>query len=131
MDNHLNHLTHQIIGCVHTVSNTLGCGFVEKVYQNALVHELRKNGLTIETQPPITVYYDGIIAGQFVADIIVEQQVLLELKAVQVIEDIHVAQALNYLKATELPVCLLINFGTPKAEVRRLVPYDRWKQDHR
>ncbi|MBU3981962.1 MAG: GxxExxY protein, partial [Proteobacteria bacterium] len=92
-------LTEKIIGCAYEVGNVLGCGFLEKVYENALVHELRRNGLRCEAQHSIEVYYDDIVAGEYVADILVEQKVLIELKAVKEIDDIHIAQRLNYLKA--------------------------------
>jgi len=117
----LNEITEKIIGCVYTVSNTLGCGFLEKVYENALVHELRRSGLKVEQQVPIKIYYDDIVAGDYVADILVEGEVLVELKAVQGLEDVLVAQCLNYLNGTGLHVCLLINFGVPRVEIRRIV----------
>jgi GxxExxY protein len=117
----LNQITERIIGGAFTVSNTLGCGFLEKVYENALAHELRKTGLTVESQHPIQVRYDGVIVGDYVADLLVEGCVLVELKAVKALDEIHVAQCLNYLKATGLTVCLLLNFSHPKLEVRRIV----------
>ena len=113
-------LTGQIIGCAYTVSNALGSGFLEKVYENALVHELRKQGLSVDQQHPISVQYDGVAVGEYVADIIVEQKVLVELKAVSELNEIHSAQCLNYLNATGLKTCLLLNFGRPKVELRRL-----------
>ena len=115
----LNGLTERIIGCAFKVSNTLGCGFLEKVYENALVHELRKNGLRAEPQRPINVYYDGVVVGEFFADIVVEDTVILELKAAAEHHDIFTAQCLNYLKATGKPVCLLLNFGKPRVEIKR------------
>jgi GxxExxY protein len=117
----LNAVTEQIIKCVFKVSNTLGIGFLEKVYENALAHELRKAGLKVVQQHAITVRYDGVVVGDYVVDLLVEDCVLVELKAVKELNDIYKAQCLNYLKATGLRVCLLINFGNPKAEVRRLV----------
>ena len=77
----LNQLTEKIIGCAFKVSNRLGIGFLEKVYENALVHELRKNGLVAEPQRPIKVYYDGVIVGEYFADILVNDTVIIELKA--------------------------------------------------
>ena len=115
----LNALTERIIGCAYTVSNTLGSGFLEKVYENALVVEVRKAGLRVEQQWPIEVRYDGAVVGEYVADLLVDNQVLVELKAVKALDDIHSAQCLNYLRATELPLCLLLNFGRPKVEIRR------------
>ncbi len=117
----LDALTEKIIKCAFTVGNTLGCGFLEKVYENALSYELKRNSLVVSQQHPLTVYYDDIIAGEYIADIIVNDKVLVELKAIQAIDKIHVAQCLNYLAATKLTVCLLINFGQPKVTVKRVV----------
>jgi GxxExxY protein len=123
----LNTITEKIIGCSYTVSNTLGIGFVEKVYENALVHLIKKSGMKVEQQRPIKVKFDGIVVGEFVADLFVEERVLVELKAVSTLKDEHLAQALNYLRATGAEICLLINFGTPKIEIKRLKPSSRWK----
>ncbi|MCX5891572.1 MAG: GxxExxY protein [Deltaproteobacteria bacterium] len=117
----LDGITEKIIGCVYKISKTLGCGFLEKVYENALVIELRKTGLQVEQQYGIKVRYDGIIVGEFAADLLIEENVLLELKTVKALDDAHLSQCLNYLKATGLSVCLLVNFGKPKAEIRRIV----------
>ena len=117
---HLNPLTEKIIGCVFKVSNTLGPGFLEKVYENALAHELRKAELDFRQQYPISVLYDGTVVGEFLADLLVNEQVIIELKAVKNLDDAHLAQCLNYLKATGLPLCLLINFGTPRVQVKRV-----------
>jgi len=117
----LNSMTEKIIGCAFKVSNTLGCGFLEKVYENALVHELRKNGFKAEPQHPISVLYDGVVVGEYFADILVNDTVILELKAVVDHHDIFTAQCLNYLKATGKPLCLLLNFGKPKVEIKRLL----------
>ena len=114
-------LSQQIIGCAFRVSNGLGNGFLEKVYENALAHELRKAGLMVEQQYPIKVFYDGQIVGDYIADLLVEDRILVELKAVKALDDIHSAQCINYLKATEKPVCLLFNFGTSKIEFKRFV----------
>jgi len=115
----MNALTERIIGCAFRVSNALGCGFLEKVYENALVHELGTNGLKAEPQPPINVYYDGVLVGEFFADIVVEDTVLLELKATADHHNVFTAQCLNYLKATGKPLCLLLNFGKPRLVVKR------------
>ena len=123
----LNELTKKIIGCAYEVSNTLGVGFVEKVYENAYAHEMRKSGLKVSQQYPIKVKYDGIIAGEFFADLLVNERVLIELKAVTALNSAHIAQALNYLRATGFETCLLINFGKTKTEIRRLHPSPRWK----
>ena len=114
-------LTEKVIGCAFQVSNALGCGFLEKVYERALVHELRKAGLQVQAQYPITIYYDGIIIGNFFADILVENCILIELKALKHLDNSHKAQCLNYLKATNLNLCLLINFGNPRVEINRIV----------
>jgi GxxExxY protein len=116
-----NKLTEKIIGCAFKVHNTLGCGFLEKVYENALAHELRKNSLSVEQQKPIQVIYDEIVVGEYIADILVESAVILELKAIKAIDKIHEAQLLNYLKATGLNLGLILNFGQPKLQIRRFV----------
>jgi GxxExxY protein len=117
----LDQTTEKIIGCCYTVTSILGSGFLEKVYENALSHEIRKTGLTVLTQHPVKVMYDGVEVGDYIADLLVDGQILVELKAVRALDNIHRAQCLNYLKATGHSVCLLINFGAPKLEVRRIV----------
>jgi len=117
----VNLLTGRIIGCAQTVLHGLGTGFVEKVYERALVHELGKAGLAVSQQYPMTVRYDGVVVGEFTVDLLVEQSVLVELKAAKAIDDIHRAQCLNYLKASGLYLCLLLNFGKPRLEIKRLV----------
>ncbi|MEJ2671124.1 MAG: GxxExxY protein [Deltaproteobacteria bacterium] len=117
----LNSITERIIGCVYKVSNTLGSGFLEKVYENALALELRKNGLEAKQQYGIQVRYDTMVVGEFAADLLVEDKVLIELKVARALDEVHMAQCLNYLRATDLSVCLLVNFGRPKAEIRRIV----------
>ena len=113
--------TERIIGAAFQVSNTLGCGFLEKVYENALAYELRKHGYQVEQQFYINVRYDNVVVGQYVADLLVDNEVLVEIKAIKCFDDIHVAQCLNYLKATGKTICLLLNFGSPKVEVKRIV----------
>jgi GxxExxY protein len=110
-----------VIGCAYKVANALGAGFLEKVYENALAHEIRKTGLMVAAQHPIAVIYDGIRVGDYSADLLVADQVLVELKACRATDDVHLAQCLNYLKATNRPVCLLINFGTPRIKIRRIL----------
>ena len=117
----VNEITERIIGAAYQVSNALGAGFLEKVYENALAHELRKSGLAVEQQKPIDVRYDGIIVGQYFADLMVNGAVLVELKTVKEFDDIHLAQCLNYLKATGYDICLLFNFAKPKVEIKRIV----------
>jgi GxxExxY protein len=119
LDDQLNELTRRIIGCAYTVANVLGCGFLEKVYENALAHELRKCGLKVAQQYAIPVYYDGTLVGDFAADLLVEDTVLLELKAAIEYHSVFTAQCLNYLKATGFSICLLINFGKSKVEIKR------------
>ena len=119
--NDMKQLTEKVIQCAFAVSNTLGCGFLEKVYENALAHELRKAGVQVQQQHGITVYYDGVAVGEYTADLLIEGVLLLELKAVKNLDDVHMAQCLNYLKATNLRLCLLMNFAKPKLEVRRIV----------
>ncbi|MBM3331430.1 GxxExxY protein [candidate division WOR-3 bacterium] len=117
----LDRITKEIISCGFKVSNTLGSGFLEKVYENALALELRKAGLKAGQQQSITVHYDGTVVGDYAADLLVEGKVIVELKAVKTLDDVHVAQCMNYLKATGLSVCLLLNFGKPKLDVKRVV----------
>jgi len=103
------------------VNRTLGAGFLEKVYENALVIELRSRGYKAESQVPIKVYYKDNMVGEYVADILVEETVIVELKTVDRLEKIHEAQLLNYLKATGIRVGLLVNMRRRTADVRRLV----------
>jgi GxxExxY protein len=117
----LDRITRIIIGCAYTVSNKPGSGFLEKVYENALAHEIRKHGLAVVQQHPISVYYDDVVVGEYVADLWVERQVIVELKAIKALDDIHMAQCMNYLRATGMKVCLLLNFGKPRVEVKRIV----------
>jgi len=118
---YFNSITEQIIGCAYTVGNILGFGFLEKVYERALAHELQKNGLKFNCQQPLQVFYDGILVGDYIADLIVENEIIVELKTVKNIDDSHLAQCLNYLKATNKKVGLLVNFGNGKVRVKRVV----------
>jgi GxxExxY protein len=122
----VNQVTEKIIGCLLKVSNTLGGGFLEKVYENAAAIEIAKAGLSVRQQLPIDVKYHGVLVGQYVADMLVADLVLLEFKAVKILEDVHTAQCLNYLRATALPVCLLVNFYRPRVEIKRLVASQAW-----
>jgi GxxExxY protein len=117
----LDEITHTINGCAFTVSNTLGVGFLEKVYENALAHELRLAGLKVEQQQMIAVKYRDIVVGSYTADLLVADCILVELKVAKALDATHVAQCMNYLKATELRVCLLLNFGSTRVEMKRLV----------
>jgi GxxExxY protein len=114
-------LTELIIHCAYKVGNTLGSGFLEKVYENALAIELTSSGMSIEVQKPINVHYEGQIVGEYFADMVVDDVIILELKAVKAIEDIHFAQCQNYLKTTGKKLGLLINFGGERVKVRRIV----------
>jgi GxxExxY protein len=117
----INRITEKIIGCGFKISNSLGGGFLEKVYENALAHELDKCGLHSIQQQKINVWYDGIVVGDYLADLIVEDCFLIELKSIKTSNNLHFAQRINYLKATRLKVCLLMNFGNPKMEFKRLI----------
>jgi len=112
-------ITEKILGAAFDVSNELGCGFLESVYEKSLLVALKDLGLTTEAQKPVKVSFRSHVVGDFVADIVVENKVLLELKAVKTLAPEHIAQVLNYLKATGLEVGLLINFGNSRLEYRR------------
>ena len=114
-------LTEKIIGCAYRVYNQMGFGFLESVYEKCLLIELHKAGLKAESQQAITVYYENQIVGDFVADIVVEDSVILELKSVRRLVKVHEAQLVNYLVATGKEVGLLLNFGEQKVEVKRKV----------
>ena len=118
-------LSQRVIGCFFTVYNKLGYGFAEKVYENALCIELRKAGLKAEKQLPITVYYDDEVVGDFKADIIVNDCLILELKAVDDDIETHEAQLLNYLKATDAEVGYILNFGVKAQFLRRVFSNNR------
>ncbi|MFH2219347.1 MAG: GxxExxY protein [Pseudomonadota bacterium] len=114
-------LTETIIGCSYRVFNKMGFGFLESVYEKCLLIELRKAGLEAESQKPITVYYDDEIVGEFVADIIVNDTIVLELKSVRRVVRAHEVQVVNYLVSTGKPIGLILNFGERKVEVKRKV----------
>lgn len=103
------------------VHRKLGYGFLEKVYENAMMVLLRQQGIHAKQQAPITVYFNGEVVGDYYADILVEDKIILELKAIEKIADAHRAQTLNYLKATELHLVILLNFGKERLEYERLV----------
>ena len=111
--------TEEIIRSFYKVYNALGYGFLEKVYENALAFELRKNGLTVKTQENIRVFYEGQEVGDYYADLLVNDLVIIELKAAESIRQEHVAQLINYCKATRIEVGLLLNFGK-SPEVKRV-----------
>ncbi|MBW2173467.1 MAG: GxxExxY protein [Deltaproteobacteria bacterium] len=117
----INEITYQINGAVFEVNRELGPGFLEKVYENALLVELVERGLKVESQVPIKVKYKGKEVGEYYADIVVENRVILEIKVADSLQKIHEAQLLNYLKATGYNIGLLVNFTYPKAEIKRFV----------
>lgn len=120
-------LTGQIIKIFYKVYNNLGHGFLEKVYHNALMIELRKAGFNFETKKEITVYYENEIVGKFETDLIIEGKVILELKAKETLHEAHEAQLVNYLRATEIEVGLLLNFGKTPEFRRKIFSNDRKK----
>ncbi len=111
-------LTRRIIGCAYTVHNTLGPGFLEKVYENALRIELEKQGLTVQQQEPVNVTYDDHVVGQYYVDLWVDGRILVELKAVQTLTREHEVKLVHYLTATNIDNGLLLNFG-PSVQVKR------------
>jgi GxxExxY protein len=114
-------LTEKIIGCAYRVYNQMGFGFLESVYEKCMLIELNKAGLNGDSQKPIKVYYDNEIVGDFVADILVNDTIILELKSVRRIVRAHEVQLVNYLVATKKSVGLLLNFGERKVDVKRKV----------
>lgn len=124
-------LTNKIINCFYTVYNTLGYGFLEKVYENAMMIELRKQGIYAEKQKPIKVFYTDELVGEYFADIVVEDVIIVELKAAEFIIEEHELQLINYLKATEKEIGLLLNFGKKPEFKRKIFTNDRkkWNTD--
>jgi len=112
-------LTGRIIGTCFDVANELGQGFVESVYNNALIVALNKRGIKAQRQVPLKVYYQGVIVGEFVADVVVESQILMELKCVSSLVPEHQSQLINYLNATGLELGLLVNFGPARIQHKR------------
>jgi GxxExxY protein len=119
-DEFLNSVSFKVNGCAFAVANQLWAGYLEKVYENALVHEMRKQGLRVVQQVPLDVLYDGVVVGHYIADVIVENCILIELKAVEAISDAHVAQALNYQTTTVLPLWLILNFSASQLGIKRV-----------
>lgn len=117
----INEITYAINGAIFEVNKILGPGFLEKVYENALLFELRLRGLRANSQVPIPVFYKGQPVGEYIADLVVEDSVIMELKTVERLEKIHEAQLLNYLKATGIQVGILVNFKQQRAEIKRFV----------
>lgn len=118
-------ITSKILNAAFEVHNILGCGFVEKLYERPLIYELRQRGLKVEPQKKIEVIYKEILAGDYIADVVIDSKVIIELKAVEAIIKIHEAQLLNYLKASKYHVGLILNFGKTKLEYKRLVMSNR------
>jgi GxxExxY protein len=118
-------LSNQVIHCYYKVYNTLGYGFLEKVYEKALYLELLNNGINCKRQCPIKVYYNGTIVGEYYADIIVEDSIILELKAAEALVIEHEYQLVNYLKATEIELGILLNFGKEPKFLRKIFTNDR------
>lgn len=112
-------LTKTIIGCAIKVYNTLGPGFLESVYQKAFAHELKKAGLSVVSELPLTVYYDDIVVGDFSADMFVENAIIIENKATQMLIPKNEVQLVNYLNATKKEVGLLFNFGAESLQFKR------------
>jgi GxxExxY protein len=117
----INEITYKINGAIFEVNRILGPGFLEKVYENALIIEIRERGLKVENQVPINVKYKGKNVGQYIADLLVEEKVIVEIKTVEKLTNIHEAQLLNYLNATGIKIGLLVNFRNQKAEIKRMV----------
>jgi len=114
-------LSYKIIGLAMEVHSKLGYGFLEKVYENALMLLFRREGIEAKQQAPIKVYFEGEVVGEYFADIFVEDKVILELKVLDKITDVHIAQVLNYLKATGLGLAIILNFGKRRLEYERLI----------
>ena len=113
-------ISKEIIGAAYEVHNTLGSGFLEKVYQNALMVELKLRKIGAEAEKPITVHYRGEMVGNYIADIVVEDKIIVEVKAIKALSEIHEVQLVNYLTATGIEVGLLLNFGK-SVEVKRRI----------
>jgi GxxExxY protein len=118
-------ITGAIIGAFYDVHNTLGVGFLEKVYENSLVHLLRLRGLNVVQQSPIMVYFQGVVVGEYFADLLVAEKVIVELKTAERIHPEHLAQLSNYLKATQIEVGILLNFGRQTTFKRVILTNDR------
>jgi GxxExxY protein len=117
----LDGISRTIIGGAQAVNSKLGFGFLEKVYENALAIELRNRGMKLDHQHPVHVRCGEEIVGDYIADLLIEGSIVVEVKAVSVLNRAHHAQCINYLRATGLSVCLLLNFGRPRLELKRIV----------
>ena len=114
-------MSRRVIGCAFTVLNTLGVGFLEKVYENALAYELRAASFAVVQQCSVRVQYNDVMVGEYFTDLLVEGVLLVEVKTVKALDDAHRMQCINYLKATGLRLCLLLNFGKSRLEIKRAV----------
>lgn len=121
-------LTSEVIRHFYTVYNTLGFGFLEKVYEKAMFYELQQNGLFVERQKPISVYYKDLLVGDYFADLCVNNSIIIEIKAAECLREEHEWQLVNYLKATELEIGLLLNFGKEPEIRRKIFTNDRKKR---
>jgi GxxExxY protein len=117
----INELTYAVNGAIFEVNKVLGPGFLEKVYEKALLLELRRRDLKAESQVPINVIYKGDVVGEYLADMLVENRVIIEIKTVENLDKIHEAQLLNYMNATGIQVGILVNFRHPKTQIKRMV----------
>lgn len=117
----LKSVADKIIECALRVSDVLGVGFIDKVYERAFLYELEKNRIQTEVQYPMNVYYEGIIVGDFIADVLVQNCILVEIEVVDSLTDFHKQKCLNYLKASELQLCLLLNFGSYELEIETIM----------
>lgn len=117
----INEITEIIIGSAFKVSNTLGSGFLEKVYENAMFIEVGENNLVVFRQHPLQVFYNDKVVGDYFADLLVENEVVVEIKAVKELNEIHQAQLMNYLVASNKRCGVLINFGKPRVEIKRVL----------
>lgn len=116
----IDQIAEKIIGAAFEVSNTLGVGFLEKVYEKALMHEMTLRGMKVESQTPLNVQYKGVHVGEYFSDLIVENCVIVEIKCARTFAPEHTAQCLNYLRATGIKLALLINFQKPRVEIKRI-----------
>ncbi len=114
-------LVYQVVGCAMKIHQELGYGFLEKVYENSLMHLLNKENIQAKQQYPVPVYFDSVSVGEYYADIMIENKILVELKTAERITNAHFAQVLNYLKATGIRLGLLLNFGPRKLEYERII----------
>ena len=116
----LNELSGRVIGCAFTVLNTLGAGFLQRVYENTLAYEVRAAGLSAVQQYGAKVHYKDMLVGEYFVDLLINDMLLVELKTIKALDDAHRMQCFNYLKATDLELCLLLNFDKPHLEIKRV-----------